>query len=678
MLCGIRKPAPTLAPDRWKEPEMRPLSPTGIVLAVAASLAPAASADVKLPAVIGSHMVLQQQADVAIWGTAGKGETVTVAASWGKDAFTGKADSDGRFRVMVRTPDAGGPYTLSVSAGKSQVTLEDVLIGEVWLCGGQSNMEWSFSNGGVLDLEKERAAAADPQIRLFDAPDRLSPRPEDDCGGSWAACDPKTVNTFSCVGYFFARELRKALKVPVGLIGVNWGGTVAEAWVSEEGLQNFPQFKPQIARLHAEAAAPDSATARMTRAAATWWAALDEQDLGKRNGWAVAGFDDSGWEDALVPSMWSGDLAAFDGIAWYRRAFELPPALVGQDLTLSLGPIDDMDQTFLDGRKIGGVEVHGHWTDPRAYAIPASLATAGRHVLSVRVVDTGGGGGFGGKSDAIRLSRRDGSEPIPLAGLWKMRIGLDARAFPPLPEAAMPLHPNLPTVLWNGLVQPVVPFGIRGALWYQGESNRGRAAEYNDLMPALIADWRRHFGQGDFPFYFVQIAPYQYDGTRVATAELRQAQLQTLRVANTGMVVTMDIGDPGNIHPGNKQEVGRRLSLWALAQAYRRPNLECSGPLFSSMKVEGGKIRISFQHATGLNAKGGAPALFEVAGVDGRFVPAAAQIEGETVVVGSPQVPAPAQARFGFTDAGAVNLFNAAGLPASPFCRIAPPETGSR
>lgn len=643
-------------------------APLTIVPLALVAAAASARADVRLPAVVGSHMVLQRESEVAIWGFADAGEAVTVSATWAKEGWKTSAGADGRFKVMVKTPAAGGPFAIEI-AGRNSIRLEDVLIGEVWLCGGQSNMEWAFCNGGVLDGEKERDGANDPQIRLFDAPDRASARPEDDCKGSWAACTPESVNTFSCVGYFFARELRRELKVPVGLIGVNWGGTVAEAWVSESGLNAFPQFKPAIASL-AAARTKSGGAESMT----SWWSALDDADLGTRNGWAAAGFDDAGWESATIPGAWSGDLASFDGIGWYRRAIELPAGLAGQELAVDLGAIDDMDQLYFDGEKVGATELPDHWSDPRRYRIAAAKATAGRHVLAIRVVDTGGQGGLVGKPEELRLARADGSQPLPLAGEWKFRIGLDASRFPKLPATEQQLNPNLPTVLFNGLVNPVIPFGIRGALWYQGESNRGRAAEYAELMPALIADWRARFGRPAFPFLFVQIAPFNYDGTRTATAELRQAQVETLRVHDTGMVVTMDIGDPGNIHPGNKQEVGRRLSLWALAKSYGRSNLECSGPLFESMRVDGSAIRVRFTHSAGLNSKGGPPKLFEVAGADGKFHEANAAIDGETVVMSSPEVKEPKEARFAFTDAGAVNLFNGAGLPASPFCRIARPR----
>ncbi len=647
------------------------LSPL-LVVAFAAS---SARADVRLPYVLASHMVLQQQSDVAIWGTADPGEEVAVAPSWAKDAVTTKADADGRFRVDVKTPAAGGPFKIVVK-GKNTVELDDVLVGEVWLCGGQSNMEWAFVFGGVRDGEAERAAANDPQIRLCDAPNRAAKAPESDGAFEWQPCTPASVNGFSCVGYFFARELRKALNVPVGLIGVNWGGTVAEAWVSKEGLAAFPQFAPAIGRLaqeHAQEAAAGGAAKMAADATARWWAALDREDLGARNGWAAAAFDDGGWETTTVPSAWSGDLANFDGIAWYRRAFELPAALAGIDLDLGLGPIDDMDQCFLDGEKIGATETPGLWGAPRHYWVAAAKATAGRHVLAVRVVDTAAQGGWIGKPEDVRLvaakGGEPGGEPLSLAGEWKLRVGLDARRFPPLPANPYEIDPNTPTVLWNGLVNPVAPFGVRGALWYQGESNRGRAAEYRDLMPALIADWRKRF-EREFPFIFVQIAPFNYDGTRVATAELREAQLETLRVPGTGMVVTMDIGDPVNIHPANKQEVGRRLSPWALATAYGRKDVECCGPLLESAAAEGAAMRVKFRHARGLVARGGPPQLFEVAGADGKFTPALARVDGETVVVASPVVKEPKAVRFGFTDGEATNLFNGAGLPASPFCVI--------
>ncbi len=636
--------------------------------------APLAVADVRLPHILGSHMVVQEKSEVAIWGWADPGEAVTVKASWGESAKT-TAGADGRFKTLLKTPKASEQGSQITVTGKNTLVLEDVLVGEVWLCGGQSNMEWAFAYGGVANAEEERAAASDPQVRLFDVPNVVAAAPLADCEASWMPATPESVNGFSCVGWFFARELRRELGVPVGLIGVNWGGTVAQAWMRREALATFPRLQPELDWVASEAAAAKGGNDAVANAWAGYWAALDEKDLGAKNGWAAPGFNDSGWSDVAVPDAFVG-MENVDGSVWYRRTFEtLPHEFVGQELVLSLGAIDDMDQVFFDGQKIGGVEVHGRWNEARSYTIPAQLTTPARHVLAVRVVDTGGGGGIAGvgKEGVTVAAHRDGKAvaSVTLSGPWKRRLGCAADGLPPLPNAGAQLHPNVASVLWNGLVAPIVPFGIRGALWYQGESNRGLPTEYLALMKGLIADWRAQFERPAFPFLFVQIAPYNYDGSRRATAELRQAQFETLAVPNTGMAVTMDIGDGGNIHPANKQEVGRRLALWALSQTYKRDVGEWSGPLYASHAVERDAVRVRFTHAAGLVAKDGALTDFELCGADGVWHPAQATVDGETVVVRCVAVAQPTDVRFGFADTCAPNLFNGAGLPASPFCRIA-------
>lgn len=647
-------------------------------LALFGALGGAARADVRLPKVLASGMVVQQQSEVAIWGWADPGEAIAVTASWGSEAKT-VTGADGRFQVLLATPKAKEQgYQITVR-GKNSVVLDDVLAGEVWLCGGQSNMEWAFAYGGVNDAENERAAARDPFVRLFDVPNVVAAAPKDDCDARWLPATPDSVNGFSCVGWFFARELRRELGVPVGLIGVNWGGTVAQAWMRRDALATFPRLQPELDWVASEAAAAKGGSDAVTRAWAGYWAALDEKDLGAKNGWAAAKFDDSGWSEVAVPDAFAG-MENVDGAVWYRRTFEtFPHEWVGQELEVALGAIDDMDQVYFDGKKIGGVEVHGRWNEARTYRIPAELATPARHVLAVRVVDTGGGGGIAGAAaggngqravtiGAVANGRASGSSAV--VGGWKRRLGCAADGLPPLPNVGGQLHPNVASVLWNGLVAPIVPFGIRGALWYQGESNIGRAVEYLELMKGLIGDWRAQFGRADFPFLFVQIAPYNYDGS-ARSAELRQAQLATLAVPNTGMAVTMDIGNPHDIHPGNKQEVGRRLALWALSQTYRKDTGEWSGPLHAGHSVEGDAMRVRFTHAAGLQAKGGLLTDFELCGADGMWHPAQATIDGETVLVRCAAVAAPVDVRFGHADACAPNLFNGAGLPASPFCRLA-------
>jgi sialate O-acetylesterase len=647
---------------------------------VAAAVRGEARAEVRLPKVIASGMVVQQQSEVAIWGWAAVGESVEVTASWGAKA-RGEGGTDGRFSVRLPTPKAAETRHRIDLRGSNALALDDVLVGEVWLCGGQSNMEWSFASGGVKDAEKERAAANDPWVRLFDVPNVVAAAPKDDCDATWQPVTPDSVNGFSCVGWFFARELRRELGVPVGLIGVNWGGTVAQAWMRAAALATFPRLQQELDWVANEAAAVKSGDDPVTQAWAGWWKALDENDLGARNGWAAPGFDDSGWNDVDLPDAFAG-MEGVDGSVWYRRTFEtFAHEWVGQELELGLGAIDDMDQVYFDGRKIGGIEVHGRWNEARFCRIPAELATPGRHVLAVRVVDTGGVGGIAGADLGAGNGRgvtlrpatgeRSDSEMVVVNRGWKRRLGCGADRLPPQPNVGGRLHSNVATVLWNGLVAPIVPFGIRGALWYQGESNRGRAAEYLALMEGLIGDWRAQFGRPQAPFLFVQIAPFNYDGSRAATAELRQAQLETLRVPGSGMAVTTDIGHPTDIHPGEKQEVGRRLALWALSQTYHRDVGDWSGPLHAGHSVEGDLVRVRFTHAAGLRSRDGKPlSEFELCGVDGKWHPAVAEIDGETVVVRCAAVPKPKDVRLGFADSCNPNLVNAAGLPASPFCPI--------
>ena len=442
-------------------------------------LATAASADVRLPKVIGSQMVLQRDMAVPIWGWADPGEKVTVTLGDCKVETT--ACEKGKWSVKLAAMKAGGPHTITV-AGKNTVTLEDVLVGEVWVCSGQSNMQWSVQASN--NAAEEIAAAEYPKMRLFTVARKVAEEPLDDCEGNWAACTPETVPGFTAVGYFFGRALHKEVGVPVGLINTSWGGTLAEAWTSNEGLLVDDDFKPILDRA-----------------------------------------------------------AVFN-----------------------------------------------------------------------------------------------------------------------------PKTPNQASNLYNGMLKPLIPFGIRGAIWYQGESNVSRAQQYRKLFPAMITDWRKNWDQGDFPFLYVQLAPFRY-GKQDPTccAELWEAQLATLALPNTGMAVTTDIANIKDIHPKNKQDVGTRLALWALANTYGE-KIVYSGPLYKSMSVDGNKVCLKFDHTGGgLVAKGGPLTHFTIAGADQKFVPATATIDGNAIVVTSDQVAKPVAVRFAWRDDAEPNLFNAEGLPASPF-----------
>jgi sialate O-acetylesterase len=367
-----------------------------------------------------------------------------------------------------------------------------------------------------------------------------------------------------------------------------------------------------------------------------------------------------------LPSAWeSAGLPAFDGVVWFRKEINIPDNWAGKDLALSLGPIDDRDTTYWNGSPIGNTDA---WNRARNYVVPGSLVRAGRNVIAIRVLDTGGGGGLGGRPEQMRVAFST-KERQSLAGEWLYRVGVELTKAPPVP-AAFENNPNLPTVLYNGMIAPLVPYGLKGTIWYQGESNVGRAKQYQTLLPALIADWRQEWGQGDFPFYIVQIANYleaSREPSNDAWAELREAQnIAADKAGNSGVAVTIDIGDTGDIHPKNKQDVGKRLALLALAHDYSQP-VEYSGPVYKSSKREGNTIRILFEHADGLRPKDGKVTGFAIAGDDGKFVWADAHIEGPTVVVSSPQVPEPTAVRYAWDRNPAASLYNRAGLPASPF-----------
>ena len=635
-------------------------------------LAPdAAPNEVRLPAVFGDHMVLQRDAGNAVWGFGEPGGEVSVTASWDGAPVRARVDAGGRWTVTLKTPGAGGPHSIRV-AGSNEIVLDDVMIGEVWICSGQSNMEWSINQVRRFyetdDAWEAMLATADlPRVRLFNVARQFDGVPMDDCSGRWWTCSPESVIGFSAVGFFFGRELHAELDVPIGLIGSNWGGTVAEAWTSAEALRRHGEFDDALDRIAAIEADEGSVDAEFAARKADWWNTLAAKDPASKQRLYASSSEDAAWSGTMaVPSLWEGDLDDFDGVLWMRRDVELPAAWAGRPLTLELGPIDDMDSTWFNGQKVGGAEEPGFWSTPRRYDVPAGVAVAGVNTVTVRVVDTGGAGGFSGEADAHALRDATG-DAIPLAGTWRWARGAEMGELPRFPTRPG-IGRNSPTALFNGMIAPLVPYGIRGAIWYQGESNRTRGRQYRTLFPAMIEDWRLRFGHL-FPFYFVQIAPYGYRNDTGEAAELREAQMMTLAASpNTGMAVTMDVGDPKDIHPLDKETVAHRLARWALSRTYGRVDLVCSGPLYRSMRVSGSKVRLTFDHVGGgLVADGGALTHFTIAGEDRVFHAAAARIDGGTVVVSSPQVTRPFAVRYGWGAADEPNLRNVEKLPASSF-----------
>lgn len=644
---------------------------TGSLLLAATA---AAIADITLPSLVGDHMVLQRESRATLWGWASPGETVRVEPQWPDSAAEAIADERGRWQVQVLTPGAGGPFSITIRGAHDTRTIRDVMIGEVWLCSGQSNMEWPLSaigDGapGRPGAAEEIAGARHPSIRFFNVPNTISAHSRVDSAGAWVTCTPQSAATFSAVGYFFGRELTERLDVPVGLISADWGGTPIQAWMSPEALETFPAFAPDLEYLETLRLPPHERDARLSGEGDDWWSRLDTVSRVARE-WTHTGFDDSGWKTTVVPASWSDELANFDGVVYLRASVEVPAERAEDQAILSLGPIDDYDDAWVNGTHVGGVHDEGRWAEPRRYPIPAGVLRSGRNIIAVRVLDTGGIGGINGGRDqlAIEFAGAPAGSRLPLAGQWKHFVGAPARSLPPRGQSAR-LNQNFPTALHHGMIAPLIPYTIRGAIWYQGESNRSDPAQYRDLFQTLIKSWRRAWGIGDFPFYFVQIAPFRYPMDAGQTALLRQAQAAALRLPNTGMACTLDIGDPADIHPRNKLDVGRRLAARALASTYGDSSVVPSGPVYRTMSIEDRQIRLRFEHVGGglVSRTGDSLDGFLIAGGDKQFHTARAVIDGETVVVSSPHVTRPAAIRYAWSQTPSASLFNRDGLPAPPF-----------
>ncbi|MDR1341914.1 MAG: 9-O-acetylesterase [Prevotellaceae bacterium] len=636
-------------------------------------LAAPAVAKVELPALFSDNMVLQQHANVPLWGKSKPNASVSVSPSWASQPYATAADAAGSWRITLPTPAAGGPHTITISDGSS-LKLSNVMVGEVWLCSGQSNMEMPLAGWGkVNSYQQEIAQARYPNIRLLQVEKQTSTAPQPSLkvqGGGWQVCSPATVAEFSATAYFFGRDLHRNLdSIPIGLINTSWGGTVAEAWTSAESLESMPDFAEAVGVLKGKT--DEELRGKYQKESKEWLDVLALADGGLRSNaplWAAPDLDDSSWKAMAVPGLWEGQgLENFDGVVWFRYSLDLPAGWKGKELELNLAEIDDDDITYFNGERVGATGGHNV---PRKYKVPGKLVKAGKNVITVRVMDTGGGGGMYGEAAQIQLKPANSKEvAISLAQEWKYRIAVDLRSLPPRPQS--PDNPNRPSVLFNAMINPIAPFTIKGAIWYQGESNAERAQQYRELLPLLIRDWRKQWGS-DFSFYFVQLANFLGTPSEppVSTwAALREAQLNTLHVSNTGMAVAIDIGEARDIHPKNKQDVGARLALQARANTYGQ-QVAYSGPLYSTYRIENSKIRISFTHVDGgLKAKnGGKLRGFTIAGSDRKFYEAEATIEGDEVLVSSPSVAFPVAVRYAWADnPDNANLYNAADLPASPF-----------
>lgn len=609
--------------------------------------------------VFSEHMVLQRNAPIPVWGWAKKGEKLTVSLhTQTKQAV---ADKNGKWHVWFEQLAAGGPYRLSLQSKTAKIEWNDILVGDVWLCSGQSNMEWPLS--ATENAAKETAAANYPQIRHIRVEHEISVEPLSDIKKTnWQVCSPATAGNFSAVGYYFATNIQKEVNIPVGLLHSSWGGTMVETWISKQGLQTEPAFAGIAGQLpSSQVQFEKEQQQRMEKSLAAFQDKNVQED---KNEWRKTSYDDSKWSRLKAPEVWeSQGLPGLDGTIWFRKKFVLTKTQAAKDIILSLGKIDDCDSAWVNETLAGVTCV---WDQVRKYKIPAAQLKEGENSIVIRVLDTGGGGGFHGDAADMHIETADGV--LSLAGEWKARVDVIASVSSTNPN-------SMPALLYNAMIHPLLPFAIKGAIWYQGESNAERAAQYARSFPLLIRDWRSRFKQGDFPFYFVQLASFNANNQNGLTgsgwAELRESQLKTLSISNTGMAVTTDIGDAKDIHPRNKAEVGRRLALWALKNEYKKNNV-VSGPLYQSMHKENGLIRIQFTHTgSGLMAKGnkyGYLQGFQVAGSDGKFQWAKAWILDNAVFVFNESIKDPVAVRYAWTDdTDEANLYNKEGLPASPF-----------
>lgn len=617
---------------------------------------------VRLPRLISDGMVLQRDANIKIWGWAADRERISVV--FNDSVYRTSANDKGEWTVVLSDLRAGGPFTMTVNASSS-VTVKDIMVGDVWICSGQSNMELPMKRVRPL-YESEIAESENPYIRYFAVPQKYNfNAPEVDLdSGTWQTANPNSVLGFSAVAYFFGVELYAKYRVPIGLINASLGGSPAESWLSEDALKDFPVHYNEAQRFKDPAVIRDIENADKTRIDA-WYRQLRQKDEGHqtpRQHWYDPAVDVSDWPSMNIPGYWaSTPLGEVNGVVWFRKDLDLPASMTGQQAKLNLGRIVDADTVFVNGVFVGTTS---YQYPPRWYEIPSGLLKEGRNTIVIRVVSNIGKGGFVlDKPYELICS----GQTIDLKGPWRYRLGATME-----PLASQTFIRWKPLRLYNAMLAPLQNYSIKGVIWYQGESNAERPIEYRDLFPAMISDWRKHWDQGDFPFLFVQLPNYmepKREPSESNWALLREAQLKTLSLPHTGMAVAIDIGEWNDVHPLNKMDIGKRLALAAQNVAYGENNIVHSGPIYRSMKIEGGKIIISFANTgSGLVARGGELRCFAIAGADKRFVWAKARIVNNKIVVRSEEVPHPVSVRYAWADnPEGANLYNEEGLPASPF-----------
>lgn len=615
------------------------------------------NANVRMPLLFSDGMVLQRNKVIPVWGWADANEKVEV--HFDKQMKTIIADQNGKWMVKLDSEKAGGPFELIIS-GKNKIVIKDVWVGEVWICSGQSNMEFQMYK--TMNFKTEINDSNYPMIRHFGVAQDLSGSPKEDLkAGKWAVCSKETITDFTAVGFFFAKKLYAELKIPIGIINTSWGGTCVETWTSRQAFEKSDEFKAMIADV--PQVDMDAVFEIYKKSVLDNIKKIQGFDviMANENQFAALNFQDANWPEIKVPSLWENQqIGNIDGVVWMRKTIVLSAEQAKKEAVLHLSKVDDEDVTYVNGVQVGTNNI---WEAQRVYTIPAGVLKEGTNVIAVRISDYSGGGGIYGDPADLRIDFKDSN--IMLEGLWKFNVV----------QVKIAISPNsYPSLLYNAMVNPLIPYAFQGVLWYQGEANVWRAKQYKKAFPLMITDWRTKWNQGDFPFYFVQLSTFnEFNGnSKVGSrwAELREAQTETLQLPNTGMVVTTDIGNAKDIHPTNKQDVGARLAAIALNNLYGKKQV-CSGPMYKSMEIKENQIILSFDKAgSGLSSSDNSENVkgFEIAGADKVFYAAKAIIKNNIVIVSCEKVPNPVAVHYGWADDDTeINLFNKEKFPASPF-----------
>lgn len=620
-------------------------------------------AEVRLPRIVRDSMVLQRDAKVKVWGWASKGEKVTVTFAGKKyKATTGAA---GKWLVTLAPIKAGGPYTMNIDA-TNHITLKDILIGDVWFCSGQSNMVHQMKLHNVL-YEKDIAEANFPQIRHFWVPNltNLQAPQADLPGGNWKSANPVSVNEFSAVAYFFAKQLYEKYKVPIGLINASWGGVPIETWISEDGFKDFPNILA-ILQKNKDTAYINNLNGRASIGSTN--SLPQDKGLTATIPWFSPSYVPKGWRPINIPGYWEDQgIKDLDGVVWYRKEINIPASMTTNPAKVFLGRIVDADALYVNGKQVGST---GYMYPQRRYALPVGTLKPGKNLFVIRVTNNSGKGGFVPDKPYQLIA---GNDTIDLKGYWDYKVGQVNIPQKGSGSGGGITAQNQPAALYNAMAAPFINYAVKGFLWYQGESNTGRADEYARLQPAMIADWRNKWQQPNAPFLFVQLPgsmEMNYLPTESQWATFREAQSKSVAVPNTAMAVAIDLGEWNDIHPDRKKEVGERLALAAQQLVYKEKGGNYISPLYRSADISGNKISITFTNALGglITNDGEEPAEFAIAGADKKFVWAKAKIEGDKVIVWNDDLPNPLYVRYGWADNPVnPNLYNKEGLPASPF-----------